>query len=138
MQLLKEAIVIAIVIAEKPSQMIRLDAYTLSNRVQYPIARLRLEAYTISKMPGTKSPDSDISNISWLEASTKTHCSLLTTHCSLLTTHCSLLIAHYSFLTTLSSLGCWLLARAFVSVSTMKRFVIVEMLTGVSETIFVF
>ena len=47
-QLLKEAIVIAIVIAEKPSQMIRLEAYTLSNRVQYPIARLRLEAYTLS------------------------------------------------------------------------------------------
>ena len=29
--MLKEAIVIAIVIAEKPSQMIRLEAYTLSN-----------------------------------------------------------------------------------------------------------
>ena len=50
----------------------------------------------------------------------------------------ALLIAHYSFLTTLCSLGYWLPARAFVSVSTMKRFVIVEMLTGVSETIFVF
>ena len=49
-----------------------------------------------------------------------------------------LLIAHYSFLTTLCSLGYWLPARAFVSVSTMKRFVIVETLRGVSETIFVF
>ena len=52
-QLLKEAIVIAIVIAEKPSQMIRLEAYTLSNRGR----SLRI---------------TDNNKNNWLEASTTT------------------------------------------------------------------
>ena len=36
----------------------------------------------ILSVTGSKSPDNDSSKKSWLEASTKTHCSSLTTHCS--------------------------------------------------------
>ena len=71
---------------------IRLEAYTLIGHcITITEPRLRLEAYTLSNR-GRSLQTTDISNISWLEASTKAHYSLLTTRCSTLIAHCSLLI----------------------------------------------
>ena len=113
--------------------------------------RLRLEAYTLSNR-GRSPRIMNAAKNNWLEVSTK----IINNQQSIISN--SLLIAHYSLLSrVLASSQLWglglirgqmlaqfptvnkvlLTARTFVSVSMMKRFVILETLRG-AETIFVF